>query len=287
MVHYQSRLYNGEPQSPCIVHHAAVDGYLFASRVWRTSNPIGRVVFLHGIVSHGGWYGPTCTALLKAGFEVHFLDRRGSGLNPRGRGDVNDFRTWTSDIVHYMESLPRNIPCLLIGMSWGGKLALEVASRYPDLLDGLGLVSPGIFALRGANKWQSLLLGMVSRTPLHRLRLTIPLADPALFTSSPYWQRYIRCDPMVLRRVTVRFAWADQLLTREVIASAPELRCPTLLMLAGQDRMIDTSRVKTFIQAAVRGPLVHYDYEQATHTFEFDPVQPDYTRDLIQWAVSI
>ena len=49
----------------------------------------GRVVLLHGITSHGGWYYSQLPPSARWGFEVHFLDRRGSGLNAEARGDVD------------------------------------------------------------------------------------------------------------------------------------------------------------------------------------------------------
>ena len=269
---------------PCIVQHAAADGYSFAARVWRVTNPVGQAVLLHGIISHSGWYGPTCAALAQAGWEVHFLDRRGSGLNSRARGDVDNYYTWISDVVQYMDSMTPVRPRLLIGISWGGKLATALARRHAHLLDGLGLISPGLFALRGVNRWQRLALRLASRTPLRAVRVTIPLEEPALFTASSQWQQFIRTDPLVLRRVTVRFAWADQMLTRDAIGSSLKLRCPTLLALAGQDRIIDTDRVRAFTQSAAQAGLTRLEYKQATHTFEFDPVQFAYTRDLLQWA---
>ena len=52
----------------------------------------GRVIFLHGIQSHGGWYPRSCSKVAAAGYEVFFLERRGCGLNSEARGDAPSFR---------------------------------------------------------------------------------------------------------------------------------------------------------------------------------------------------
>jgi acylglycerol lipase len=58
------------------------DGYPCHYRDYPANGtPRGRVVFVHGIQSHAGWYEHSCQRLSEAGFAVSFLDRRGSGEN--------------------------------------------------------------------------------------------------------------------------------------------------------------------------------------------------------------
>ena len=67
----------------------AGDGYRWQYRRYDPDGtPRARVVCLHGIQSHGGWYGHSCERLRQAGFGVSFLDHRGSGLNEQDRGDA-------------------------------------------------------------------------------------------------------------------------------------------------------------------------------------------------------
>ena len=141
---------------PRIEFYNARDGRQLAARVWQTEElPRARVVFLHGITSHGGWYGQVASHLATAGFDVHFLDRRGSGLNGEQPGDVDDWRTWIDDVAVYLNSIlttdatraqPRCLPIVLCGISWGGKLASAVARRHAALVDALALLCPGIFS---------------------------------------------------------------------------------------------------------------------------------------------
>ena len=105
-----------------IAYFTLPDGYRAAARIWDVAQPAARVVFVHGITSHGGWYLNSCRHLACAGFEVHFLDRRGSGLNAAARGDVDNCDTWLTDLASYLEGLPADVPRLLMGISWGGKL---------------------------------------------------------------------------------------------------------------------------------------------------------------------
>jgi acylglycerol lipase len=272
------------PPAPRIDYYAAGDGYRCAVRVWEADQPIGRVVWVHGIISHGGWYLGSCRHLAQAGLEVHFLDRRGSGLNAGRRGDVDQFETWLGDVEEYLERLPSDLPTILVGISWGGKLATAVARRNRRLIEGLGLLCPGLYAKKGPGLASRFALQVAGALGLWRLRVTIPLRDPALFTDCPPWQAYIASDPFTLRKVTVRFALADQELTRYATEGPEKIRVPVLLMLAGRDRIIDNDRVRGLVQRMSSADKQIIEYPEAAHTFDFEPDPLQFFTDLAAWA---
>ena len=84
----------------------ASDGYPLRYRHYAPSGTLrGRVVCLHGIQSHGGWYEYSCRRLADAGYNVSFLDRRGSGLNHAARGDAPSFRRLIDDVADFARTL--------------------------------------------------------------------------------------------------------------------------------------------------------------------------------------
>ncbi len=302
-----------KPPLPRIDYYDAPDGRRLAVRVWdAVGPPRGRVVFLHGITSHGGWYDRSCHHLAEAGFEVHFLDRRGSGLNIDHRaGDVDRHETWIDDVAAHLDALahiplPRREgpgegfpappagadsqtppsplhPPVLCGISWGGKLAVAVARRRPHLVRGLGLLCPGLYSPHEPGPLRRLLLAAPKPPRMRERRVWIPLRDPALFTDTPKWLEYIEHDPLSLRTVTVRFAQADRQLTRLARRSAPFLHLPLLLVLSGRDRIVDNGRTREFLG---RSPATHktlIEYPNAAHTLEFEPDPLPYFRDLVDW----
>lgn len=101
---------------------AAGDGYRWHYHRYSPAGPPrARVVCLHGIQSHAGWYGHTCRRLAAAGFAVSFLDRRGSGVNPEARGDTPGFRRLLDDIAEFLRApFPDEAgrPTFLLAISW-------------------------------------------------------------------------------------------------------------------------------------------------------------------------
>lgn len=271
--------------APEIRFFEAEDGYRGAVRVWPQRDPLGCIVCVHGIVSHGAWYLSSCRYLAQAGFEVHFVERRGSGLNLREPGDVNRYETWLDDIEGYLSALPKNVPRLLFGISWGGKLAAAVARHRPKLLAGIGLLCPGLFAKQFPSRLKYTALDVARRCGLANKRVTIPLQDPALFTESPALQEYVRRDPLTLRKVTVRFALEDRKLTGYATEAPQEITVPVFVALAGKERIVDNGRVRRFFDQLGSPEKQLIEYPEAAHTLEFEPDPSKYFADLVRWSL--
>ena len=272
------------PLLPRIDFYTARDGRRLAVRVWNGIDPPrARVVLLHGITSHGGWYDRSCRHLYDCGFEVHFLDRRGSGLNAETRGDVDRYQTWLDDVTTYLERLAGDRPVVLGGISWGGKLAAAVARQQPGLICGLALVTPGVYSQFEPNAVAQLALRIPVRKRMQNRRLEIPLQRATLFTESPHWREYVEHDPLSLRDVTYRFVQADNRLTRYAKAAAPYIHTPTLLMLSGRDRIVDNRRCRAFLGRIGAEHKTLIEYPSAVHTLEFESDPSRYFADLAGW----
>ena len=279
---------------PQFEHLVASDGYRLFARHWRPSGtPRGFVVALHGIQSHSGWYEYSSSRLCEAGYDVLFLDRRGSGQNFSRRGDLSHGDRLINDVVQALSEVRRerdrvapDAPVVLLAVSWGGKLAAITAARQPELVDGLALLYPGLCSRVQPTAWQRARLSLARTLDVRHKRVEIPLNDPALFTADPRWQEFIRNDPLVLREVTSGFLLAHQDLTHESLAAAPQIHCPTLLMLAGRDQIIDNEATKNWARQLGTRELTLHEYPDAQHTLEFEP-QPDrFVNDLLAWLDS-
>lgn len=252
------------------------------------------IVQLHGIQSHSGWYEFSGNWLAEAGCEVFALDRRGSGLNESQRGHaphvdrlINDVAQFLGDVRGRQPAAGDAAPVILSGLSWGGKLATAVSVRRPELIDGLAVLYPGICAQITAAWYRKLQLRLAVALGLWQRRAPIPLDDPALFTDVPQWQEFIRDDRLALRDATVGFFEANRQLD-SLAASAPEqIRCPVLMMLAGQDRIIDNVSSRRWWNRLEADQRTLHEYPEATHTLEFDPGREQIFGDLLRWIDTV
>jgi acylglycerol lipase len=264
----------------------ASDGYPILVASWRSSGPPrGRVVVLHGVQSHQGWYQGLGRRLAEAGFECHMPDRRGSGGNTRDRGHTPSPRRLVEDVgelVADLDARSPGIPSAVVGISWGGKLALLAAGRYPEKVAALALVCPGVQPRVGVSLGERLRIALAYFTN-RRKRFPIPLSDPALFTASPEGRAFIAADPLGLREASAGLLAASTLIDRSLARVPSKVRQPVLLMLASEDRIIDNGQTRRYFDRLASADRTIIEYPGAHHTLEFEPDPSLYASDLSAW----
>lgn len=256
--------------------------------------PLGYVVALHGIQSHSGWYEYSSGRLAEAGYDVRFVDRRGSGLNNGDRGHIAHVDRLVNDVIQFLASVrhERNqqaaaAPVVLMAVSWGGKPAVAAAARRPELIDALALLYPGIHALVRPSGLQRTALRLFHTLGRGRRQVAIPLDNPAYFTGEPRWQQFIRDDEFALRTASVSFLKISSELD-ELLQHAPaRIRCPVLLMLAGKDQIIDNTATRLYFETFASTERTLIEYPEAQHTLEFEPHRHRFVDDLLNWLGAV
>ena len=83
--------------------------------------------------------------------------------------------------------------------------------------------------------------------------------------------------------MTWRFAREDRTLTRYARAAAPFLHTPTLLVLAGRDRIVNNRRTRNYFFRTATAQRTLFEYPNAAHTLEFESDPEHYFADLADW----
>lgn len=293
------------------------DGYAAHCRIFRPQGSIKSVVvYLHGIQSHGGWYEASGRYLAERGRLVVMPDRRGSGRNEKGRGDAASAWQLIADVRAAMQFAQtcgqklagHDLPLDLLGVSWGGKLAIcyqeydikrmlilsdgpfrhvNGVHNHPSTVRSLTLVAPGLCPqVKVPLRTRLAVVGSLIRGQKERM-FDLPLCDPTLFTDNAERQAFIREDPLALRQGTARLLFVSRELdflarkARRRWAERP-LAPPIHLVLAGGDRIIANLRTQRWF-----GPtgqrLTVSEFPGAGHTLEFEPNPSDYFCRLADW----
>ncbi|MFM7038120.1 MAG: alpha/beta hydrolase [Planctomycetaceae bacterium] len=266
------------------------DGRLLAFRHWQSAGCRGIVLATHGIQSHSGWYEYSSERLASAGFDVYFADRRGSGLNGRGRGHAEH----GMQLIHDLRTLRRlavaehstQTPLHLLGLSWGAKIAAATAALFPNECTSLTLLYPGLFPKLRPNWKQSQQLRLARIFEICRPYVPIPLDDPALFTNDSNAQNFIAADPLALHTVSSSLINAGSDLDTIILEKLRLFHRPTLLMLAGHDQIVDNLATKTWLSEQHLPQLTVIEWPAARHTLEFEPNRAEIFDQLIDWLPS-
>lgn len=257
---------------------------LHVSRWSSEGQPWAVVIFLHGIASHGGWFGETATDLRKHGVTVYAPDRRGSGRSGGRRGHVDRYVRALDDVTQVVRlagSEHPGAPVFLAGSSWAAKLAVVYAMGRPVLLSGLLLLGPGLLPRVGLSPALRLAVG-VGQLVAPTAQVAIPLT-PELYTTTPRYLEFIRADPLRLLTATTRFFWETGRLDRRRDDAAAGLRLPLLVLQGDDDPMMDVPATRRWFSTLVVEDKTYRSYPGGGHTLDFARDRTAYVADMLRW----
>ena len=224
------------------------DGQRLYVRDWPCRDARHAVLLVHGLGEHSGRYEALARWFNARGWAVRGYDQRGHGRTPGRRGALRRAGDLPDDLAavyrDYAATLPR--APLLLGHSMGGLVALRA------VLDG-GVAPPALVlsspALRAHTpRWLRRLARVLARAlpdlPLHN---GLPFAG---ISHDPQVVAAYRRDPLRTALITPRLADFIFRAGAACIDDAPRLRVPTLLLVAGSDRLVDPAGSRDFADGA-------------------------------------
>ena len=230
---------------------ASKGGVQVLIRSWTPAVPARAVVaIVHGVKSHGGYYGWAAERLVAAGFAVYALDLRGRGRSDGERLYIDDLGEYLGDVqtlVGLAKSREPGLPVFLLGHSAGGVISCVYALDHQAELAGLicesfafRVYAPGfVLALV---RW----LGRVApRLPVLRLKT----AD---FSRDPGAVRAMVDDPLGVHREAQPARTVAELLrgTDRLEREFPLLGLPVLILHGTADRVTNPAGSRELYAAA-------------------------------------
>ncbi len=221
------------------------------------------IVLMHGLGEHSGRYAHVARFFNDCGYSVRAYDHRGHGRSGGARGDVPgaDALVWDAKIV--VDDFAQNLsaPPLLLGHSMGGLFAACYAMRALSPLGGLILSSPALgIRLSGAQKLLLRVLGAIAPG------FGIPngLESRYLSHRQAVVDAYDR-DPLVHHKISARLLGAMLDAIEFAQARAPALSVQTLLLVAGDDHLVDAAGSAAFFKKLAPGVGTMHTYPGFYH----------------------
>ncbi len=232
------------------------DGTLIFGESFRTTKARGAILVVHGLGEHGGRYDELVEHALKLRMDVHVMDLRGHGRSTGTRGHFTgisqhheDLDAWITHLVTTGE-LSDSMPCVLLGHSLGGLIALTYAAKYvpqplAPKLSGLVLSAP-LLGLR-LSVLKMLEAQVARNVPSFLSSIQVPNGVKAehLSHDKEEVERYLQ-DPLVHKWITP----AAYIAIERALSTLPrlfsELGMPVLFLLSGKDKVVDTAAAQSF-----------------------------------------
>lgn len=210
----------------------------------------GMVLLAHGLGEHMGRYAHVAAHLNSWGFEVRGYDHFGHGQSSGERGGLPSDDRLLDDLSLVLaktrSEMPRNAPLILIGHSMGGGVAGRFVSLNLGHVDALVMSSPALDA--GLNVVQKLLLAILP-TIAPNLRINNGL-NAQLICHDPAVVKAYLADSLVHDRISARLAKFIATAGPATNTLAPQWTTPTLLMYAGQDKLVNPAGSRAFAASA-------------------------------------
>ncbi len=251
------------------------------------NKPLGTVLLVHGLGEHAGRYGEVAAHLHQWGFAVRAYDQQGHGQSEGARGDMQRPGSLQADLCRVIDDTRQHpsllgTPLVLLGHSMGGLVVARTLAEGLRPVDAAVLSSPALGAF--PNFFQKTLLAILPRVVPH---LRVDNGLKADFVSrDPDVVNAYKADPLVHRRISSGLAaW---ILTQgaQTLADASHWQVPTLLLYAGQDRLVNAQASADFARAAPAAVLQAECFAAMYHEIFNDLYRAQVFSALKRWLLA-
>jgi alpha-beta hydrolase superfamily lysophospholipase len=238
----------------------------------------GTVLLVHGLGEHTGRYGHVAEHLRQWGFVVRGYDHQGHGHSDGVRGTLHTDDGLLQDLATVIDDTrerhgAHDAPLILLGHSMGGLVVARAVAEQLRYVDAVVMSSPALGTW--ANLFQKLLLATL---PKYWPDLCVGngLNPKLIARDAQTVQRYM-LDPLVHDRISTRLgAWIYKE-GPKTVALAAEWKVPSLLIYAGQDRLVHPDANAAFAAKAPASvvhshcfaPMYHEIFNDTQHQLVF------------------
>jgi alpha-beta hydrolase superfamily lysophospholipase len=277
---------DAEPTETTLSTFTASDGDNLAMQDWPLAEDAaqrGTVVIVHGLGEHAGRYDKVARRLNSWGFAVRGYDHYGHGDSGGARGALPVESRLIDDLGDVLESTRQRtsagLPLIVLGHSMGGLVAACLVALGQVRVDGLVLSSPALDA--GLGPMQRLLLATLPRIAPN---LVVGNGiDPRHISRDPAVVAAYEADPRVHDRISARLGRFIADAGPTVIAHASQWSVPTLLMFAGQDKLVNPAGSRAFAEAAPPDVVTTHCFENSYHEIFNEPDSEQVFAKLKAW----
>jgi alpha-beta hydrolase superfamily lysophospholipase len=260
------------------------DGLTLHGEWWQPDGKArGVVVLIHGFSAHCANFRHVAQALADASVATLMFDSRGHGRSQGRRGFVRRFTDYSDDLGLVLATARAEVPGVpvaLLGHSQGGTVALDYLTSGHGSVDGLVLAAPWL-----ALKLKVPVVKLILARLMGQIWPTLTMGNeilPETVSRNPEVLAGWQTDTLIHHVATPRWFNEVRLAQTRIIAQPGRLQVPTLLLVAGDDRLVSSDTSLAF--AAAVGPMVEVrQYPGLYHEIFLEPERAGVIADMVHW----
>lgn len=229
----------------------AVGGLSLYYRGWESPSPRASLLIIHGLAEHGGRYQDFGRRMAGYGVSTYALDLRGHGQSEGRRGHADRFELLLQDVERFRRQVSGcqsvQLPSFILGHSMGGLITARYIEEYETSFRGAIITSPWLATALEIPRWKTTVAGL-----LNKILPALPIdaeVDERYLSHDPMVVARYKNDPLVHGKITPRLFSEASMAMGLVMSRSERIRIPVLLLLAGDDRIVDTRRSEMFAKS--------------------------------------
>jgi len=260
-------------------------------QVWKSKESLGTLVVTHGIAEHSDCYARFAEQVAEMGWTVFAWDLRGHGRSEGKRGYVNRFQDFSDDLdnaIRFVKQkyLDRQKPLVLFGHSMGGLITIKtLGHNAPQGLSALALSSPALGLSLAVPKFKEKAATVLAEW-LPKMTLYNEIKFDELVRDQNLVREY-KADPLRHDKISPRLFLGMTEAFKEAMTFAPEIHLPTIMQLAGHEKIVSTPTSEKFFEALGSKKKEVYIYSESFHEIFNDLDRMDAFRDLEKFLKKI
>lgn len=247
---------------------------------WTSPKARATLVLTHGIAEHSEAYHELAVDLVPRGWDLYAFDLRGHGRSDGRRGYIDDFNRFHRDLdkfVRYLRSGPlkgSKLPMIMVGHSMGGLITLRYLIEQGEAAPAVACVlsSPALGISMPIPPLKEFAASALMKF-LPQVTLPNDIPYDKLTHIETRWKKY---ETDVLRHDKISPAMYFGMLDgfEKVNAGAERLQMPTLVIAAGDERIVSRPAIEAFFLkiGAEKKKLIIYEnsYHEVLNDIERD-----------------
>ncbi|MDZ7265886.1 MAG: lysophospholipase [candidate division KSB1 bacterium] len=242
------------------------------------------LVVVHGLAEHSGRYLNLVDYFVPRGLAVYAFDQQGHGRSPGRRAHIASFGDFVDDLEIFcgrVRRLQPGLPCLLVGHSMGGTIALAYAVSGRCRCEGLILSAPGLKSNANVPPLLMALSSLLSRcTPTLR---AVQL-EAAAISRDPQVVAAYENDPLVFHgKITARLGRELLDIMTILEQDCAKLALPLLILHGTADRLTDPAGSQNLLARAAAADKTLKLYPGFYHELFNEPGKETVFADMAEW----
>ena len=245
------------------------------------------IIALHGWGTHSDRMEVPAENLTENGYAIYSFDIRGhwrnAGNNP---GHIDSMDHIQKDIVLFMDLIrksAKNKKIFLMGQSFGALISLIFAINHPAI--------PGVIASSPLLRFSKNL--SLSKRFGKKIAGPISKISPNKTIDMVIEQNFLTSDIKILRKhigdnkkiekISLRSAAEMERSMKWTMENAANLLCPTLIIQAGKDKIVDKVMTKEFFENIKTKDKTYREYDGLLHELWNEKGRAQVFQDMFVW----